>query len=78
MKAATICPNCDECGSLLLDVVEGDQEEVYCSVCDVGEDAQLDGNDDIGSCECGCLLSTWYPFSKCPECLAPKENTTIH
>jgi hypothetical protein len=76
----TVCPYCEDCGSLLLDVSDGsdDDGEMYCSVCDVGEDALLDGNNDIGMCECGCLLSTWYPFTTCPKCLSPKENTTIH
>jgi hypothetical protein len=74
----TVCPNCDECGSELLDVSDGQENEIYCPICDVGDDADADGSGDINQCECGCLLSTWYPFSSCPSCLSPKENTTKH
>jgi hypothetical protein len=74
----TVCPNCDECGSELLDVVCG-EEEIYCPICDVGDDVELDGSGDIKHCEdCITPLATWYPFSSCPSCLSPKENTTKH
>ena len=67
-----MCKGLCECGCLLVDINHGSIEEVYCPSCDVGEKVEPDGMGDFGMCGCGCLLSTWFLFSQCPECLNGK------
>ena len=72
-----LCNNvCEECGHLLIDIRCGNAEEVYCPVCDVGDKVEPDGAGDFEICACGCLLASWYLFTKCPACITGEPIPT--
>ena len=62
---------CDACNSPILEV----GEEMYCPVCDVGENVALSNRGETSACaRCDVPLATWYPYALCPSCYGSNKS----